>query len=294
MRARCSAVASSSRSPIVPSAPAGRSSVSAAATPRTSSSPIASSTKPTAARSRCVAARARASKHHLLQPRHAGRDRTDLHQPGAARRGVGPRLKPARRKGRARKQSTPSPAGRDATPGGIVRNISFRGIHATVADPAAGGRAVRQQLQSRRSQLLHHAERCGDGFHGATSVSTACTSRFPAAARRKRGGPRCAESRRRILSVGVPPVYGLFARNVRGLTLKNVRFEMAAPDLRPALVFDHVADAAVNGFSVQGNSEAESVLRFISCQDVCSAPPGCSSPKNISAGRRSGLRGDHR
>jgi hypothetical protein len=38
--------------------------------------------------------------------------------------------------------------------------------------------------------------------------------------------------------------------------------------LRPALVFDHVTDAAVNGFSVQGNSEAESVLRFIGCKDV--------------------------
>jgi len=69
-------------------------------------------------------------------------------------------------------------------------------------------------------------------------------------------------------AIGVPPAYALFARNVRGLTLNNVRFEMAAPDLRPAVVFDHVSDAAVNGLSVQGNPEAESALRFIESQDV--------------------------
>jgi hypothetical protein len=33
--------------------------------------------------------------------------------------------------------------------------------------------------------------------------------------------------------------------------------------LRPALIFDHIEDAAINGLSVQGNPEAESVLRFI-------------------------------
>src|SRR5581483_9499395 len=52
-------------------------------------------------------------------------------------------------------------------------------------------------------------------------------------------------------AIGVPPAYALYARNVRGLTLHNVRFEMADADLRPAVVFDHVTDAAVNGMSVQ-------------------------------------------
>jgi hypothetical protein len=65
-----------------------------------------------------------------------------------------------------------------------------------------------------------------------------------------------------------PPAYGIFARNVRGLTLTNVRFEVANPDLRPAAVFDHVVDATVNGFSAQGNPEAESVMRFIDCRDI--------------------------
>ncbi|MGH9404009.1 MAG: hypothetical protein ACRD2P_18155 [Terriglobia bacterium] len=61
---------------------------------------------------------------------------------------------------------------------------------------------------------------------------------------------------------------GGLARRVRGLTLSNVRFEVVKPDLRPAVVLDHVTDAAVNGFSVQGNKDADSVLRFIGTHDA--------------------------
>ena len=69
-------------------------------------------------------------------------------------------------------------------------------------------------------------------------------------------------------AAGVFPAYALYARNVRGLTLNNVRFDVAAPDLRPAIVFDHVEDAAVNGLSVQADPKAESVARFIDSRDV--------------------------
>ncbi len=69
-------------------------------------------------------------------------------------------------------------------------------------------------------------------------------------------------------AVGVFPSYALYARNVRGLTLNNVRFDLAAPDLRPAVVFDHVEDAAVSGLNVQGVQDAESALRFIDSKNV--------------------------
>ena len=68
--------------------------------------------------------------------------------------------------------------------------------------------------------------------------------------------------------IGPRPAYGLYARNVRGLTLHNVRFEVTKPDLRPAVIFDHVSDAAVNGFAAQGHADAESWLRFIATRDV--------------------------
>ena len=51
--------------------------------------------------------------------------------------------------------------------------------------------------------------------------------------------------------IGTPPAYGMYARNVRGLTLNNVRFEMATPDVRPAVVFDHVEDAVITNLSAR-------------------------------------------
>jgi len=66
---------------------------------------------------------------------------------------------------------------------------------------------------------------------------------------------------------GGPPAYGMYARNVKGLTLQNVRFEYEEPDARPAIIFDNVQDASVNGLSAKGNSGNE-LLRFISSKDI--------------------------
>jgi hypothetical protein len=65
-----------------------------------------------------------------------------------------------------------------------------------------------------------------------------------------------------------PPAYGMYARNVKGLTLQNVRFDFLQPDLRPAIVFDNVHDAAVTGLSVHASAEAESVMRITDSKDV--------------------------
>jgi hypothetical protein len=90
------------------------------------------------------------------------------------------------------------------------------------------------------------------------------------------GGGTAEEAARRDLPqiageyfiLGPMPAYGLYARNVRALTLNNVRFELRQPDLRPALIFDHVEDSAISSFSIQSNREAESALRFIDSKDV--------------------------
>jgi hypothetical protein len=78
--------------------------------------------------------------------------------------------------------------------------------------------------------------------------------------------------------MGPMPAYGLYARNVRGLTLQNIRFQVSTPDLRPALIFDGVKDAAISGLSVEGNSSAESVLRFINSEDVLVTAPRVLTP----------------
>jgi hypothetical protein len=90
------------------------------------------------------------------------------------------------------------------------------------------------------------------------------------------GGGTAEEAGRRDLPevageyfmLGPMPAYGLYARRARGVTLQNVRFQVASSELRPALIFDHVEDASINGFSVEGNPKAESVLRMIDSKDV--------------------------
>jgi hypothetical protein len=78
--------------------------------------------------------------------------------------------------------------------------------------------------------------------------------------------------------LGVLPAYALYARNVRGLTLHNVRFELANPDARPAVVFDHVTDAALNGLSAQGNPAAVAVLRCTGVRDLLITAPRVLTP----------------
>jgi hypothetical protein len=64
-----------------------------------------------------------------------------------------------------------------------------------------------------------------------------------------------------------PPAYGLYARNVKGLTLQNVRFTYEKPDARPAVILDNVQDASINGLSAQGNPESE-LIRLVNAKDV--------------------------
>jgi hypothetical protein len=81
--------------------------------------------------------------------------------------------------------------------------------------------------------------------------------------------------------LGTLPAYGLYARNVHGLNLRDVRFEVGDADLRPALVLDRVNDAAISGLSVQGNPDAESALRFIDSTDTLLSGPRLLTPAAV-------------
>jgi hypothetical protein len=73
--------------------------------------------------------------------------------------------------------------------------------------------------------------------------------------------------------MGPMPAYGLYARGVRGLTMQNIRFQVSAADLRPAVIFDQVTDATIQNLSVEGNVQAESTLRFAGCKQVLISAP---------------------
>jgi hypothetical protein len=73
--------------------------------------------------------------------------------------------------------------------------------------------------------------------------------------------------------LGPMPAYGFYARNSRGLTLQNVRLQVSTPEMRPAVIFDHVDDVAVSGLSVQANPAAESALRCINSKRILLTAP---------------------
>ena len=81
--------------------------------------------------------------------------------------------------------------------------------------------------------------------------------------------------------IGTPPAHGLYARNVRGLTLDNVRFETATPDLRPAVVLDGVTDAVFSNFTTGGNPDASSVIRAIDTTDTLISAARLKSPAAV-------------
>jgi hypothetical protein len=154
-------------------------------------------------------------------------------------------------------------------PKGFLRNIAFRGIRGNVVSE---GRefddiAFKQNYRPGETRQCIVLNGIGDAFMNEIVFDDVRLTYG--------GGGTTDEAQREVaqvageyFEVGTPPAYGLFARNVRGLTLNNVRFDVEKPDLRPAVVLDHVTDAAISGLAAQGNPQAKSVLRFVETRDV--------------------------
>jgi hypothetical protein len=79
---------------------------------------------------------------------------------------------------------------------------------------------------------------------------------------------------------GGPPAYGMYARNVKGLTLQNVRFEYDEPDARPAIFFDNIEDASINNLTAKG-SEGTELLRFIDSKDILLTGTRLLTPSSV-------------
>jgi Glycosyl hydrolases family 28 len=171
----------------------------------------------------------------------------------------------------------------DVLPPVVVRNISFSNIHGNVTTNPP------HQLSE---GTLGVGSRPGEG-HSAivlNAVDDAILENisFGNVHLTFGGGGTAEEGARRdvpkvfgeYFELGPIPAYGLYARNARGLTFQNVRFEVSTPELRPAVIFDHVEDATFNGFSVQGNKDAESVLRFIDSKQTLITAPRVLTPSS--------------
>jgi hypothetical protein len=153
----------------------------------------------------------------------------------------------------------------------IVRNISFNNIHGTVTTKPGPLSEAGFSTTAVNPGELHSCI-----VLNSVNESILENISFNNVHLTFGGGGTAEDAARRDLPeifgeyfrLGPMPAYGLYARNMRGITLQNVRFQVSTPDLRPALILDHVEDVAINGFSVQGNAEAESVVRFIDSKQV--------------------------
>jgi hypothetical protein len=162
---------------------------------------------------------------------------------------------------------------------GYVRNISFSGIRANVV--SQGGQFADMNFpqgyrpgESRQCIVLNAI---GNSLLEDISFNDVHVTY---------GGGGTAEEAKSVVpqvareyfEIGTPPAYGLFARNVRGLDLDKVRFDVVTPDLRPAVVLDRVTDVSIAGLGAQGNPEARSVLRFVETEDVLVTAPRLLTP----------------
>jgi hypothetical protein len=166
-----------------------------------------------------------------------------------------------------RRSSEPaaSPAGR-----GIVRNISFQGIRATVMSNPRQLEDLPFPSAFRPGEYKSCITLNGVGNDFLEGISfNGVHITYEGGGTAKEASVRDVPQRAgEYFELGVLPAYGMYARNVRGLTLHDVRFELASPDLRPAMVFDQVVDSAINGFSAQGHPAGESMLRFINTREL--------------------------
>ena len=162
----------------------------------------------------------------------------------------------------------PKPGEKPPTPG-VVKNISFHNIQATVVKPWPIAdipiEAKYNPGENFSSIILNGMD---EGFLENISFQDVQVT-FPGGGTAEQAAvrdvPKVASE---YYVIGVSPAFGLFARNVRGLTLNNVRFKIASSDLRPSIILDHVSDALLQNVGVDGDQKGESVLRFIESKDV--------------------------
>ncbi len=167
----------------------------------------------------------------------------------------------------------------------FVRNISFNGIRASVVRQPVNHPDIPFDVKVFDGELNSCITLNGVGDNYIENISfTDVHVKYAG------GGTKEQAAKRDIPQISAeyfgvwktapvgPPAYGMYARNVKGLTLQNVRLEYEEPDARPAVIFDNVHDCSVTGLIIQGNSSAESVLRFTRSSDILLSATRVLSP----------------
>lgn len=156
----------------------------------------------------------------------------------------------------------------------FVRNISFNGIRATVVEKPVNHPDIAFGVNVFDGEINSCITLNGVGNAFLENISFTDVHVTYAG-----GGTKEQALKREVPQVAAeyfgvwatqpfgPPAYGMYARNVKNLTLHNVRFEFEKADARPAVVLDNVHDASITGLSAKGSADAE-LLRIINSKDI--------------------------
>jgi hypothetical protein len=156
----------------------------------------------------------------------------------------------------------------------FVRNITFTGIRATIVEKPVPHPDIHWELKPFDGEVNSCITLNGVGNAFLENISFTDVHVVYAG-----GGTKEQAAKRVVPEVAAeyfgvwgtapfgPPAYGLYARNVKNLTLHNVRFDYEKPDARPAVIFDNVQDASVTGLTAKGSPETE-LIRIVNSKDV--------------------------
>jgi hypothetical protein len=64
------------------------------------------------------------------------------------------------------------------------------------------------------------------------------------------------------------PAYGLYVRRVKNLVFENFRFNLSAPDARPAVLLDDCHNIKLIGFDVAAPSNDQPLVRLIQSTNI--------------------------
>jgi polygalacturonase len=187
--------------------------------------------------------------------------------------GVGPRAPRATTPGASPTPVTDDMNANAADPNNqpaVMRNISFSNIHGTVT--TTPGQISEAKVTSTPYPGETHSCIVFNCVGGATMENVTLNDINITFG----GGGTAEDAARRDIPelageyfmLGAMPAYGLYARGVRGLSVQNVRFQTATPDLRPAVILDRVTDATIQNLSVQIDPQAESTIRITGSKQV--------------------------
>jgi len=147
---------------------------------------------------------------------------------------------------------------KESLPIGVLRNIRFSNIRASMADNAYPLPHEVPAFPGEKKSCINVTGVPGYFVENITFSGIHVT--FPGGGTQEeahRAVPELRDHYPEYHMFGTLPAYGMYVRHAKGITLENVIFDLESQDLRPALVCDDVEDLELANFRAVGDPQVE-------------------------------------